>query len=297
MLGIARSRGLFCLEPRGLSSWVDPCILASINLNNINQQYRGMARGRNYYLKNASNKQDISEETKELLKNARDSEDKSWKLGYGIQKPLVMDPTSTERKRATQYIVKYMGDNINDGDDKVKYYPHSGEQIPEIKPSPVLMVKRSKSLSGEPWFNKEYCLQLGLGIKDKGEKFVFLPNIPSVTLILFKIKHIVEITPLTFPNGIPDDFDPEKHGYKLKRNGEFLVHPSLRVDVDKMVENAEWMKLTRSQVSKEGYKSWKSPYNSVLGDNHYHQDTRWRDNSKADSQFIKNQRKKWSNKK
>ena len=51
--------------------------------------------------------------------------------------------------------------SINDGDDKVKYYPHSGEQIPEIKPSPVLMVKRIKSLSGEPWFNKEYCLQLG----------------------------------------------------------------------------------------------------------------------------------------
>ena len=35
------------------------------------QQRRGMARGRNFYIRGASNKQEISEETKELLKNAR----------------------------------------------------------------------------------------------------------------------------------------------------------------------------------------------------------------------------------
>ena len=34
-------------------------------------QRRGMARGRNYYIKGASNKQDISREARELLENAR----------------------------------------------------------------------------------------------------------------------------------------------------------------------------------------------------------------------------------
>lgn len=306
MLSIARSRGLFCLESKGMSSCLEPCVLASFNQdgsrrlmlaiqNNTNQQNRGMARGRNYYIKEASNKQDISDETKELLKHARNPDDKRWKLGHGIEEPMVMDPTTTERKRATQYIVKYKGDNINDGEDTVKYYPHSGEEIPEAKPSPVLMVKKLKRLNGEPWFNKDYCTQLGLGKEESLSKLVFLPNIPSVTLILFKIKHLVEIKPITFPNGIPDDFDPEIHGHKLNRQtGEFVVHPSLRVDMDELTKDAEWMKLTRGQVSIEGNRHWKSPFTSVLGDNHYHQDTRWRDNSKADSQFVKNQRMKWS---
>jgi hypothetical protein len=308
MLSIARSRALCCLEPVRVSSWLDPCALASLHQDGSHkpilsveskykQQYRGMARGRNYYLKGASNKQDISEEAKHLLKHARNPEDKSWKLGQGIEEPMVMDNTTVERKRATQYIVKHMGENINDGEDTVKYYPHAGEEIPAIQPSPVLMVKRVKKLNGETWFNKDYCGQIGLGKNDRTTTVVFLPNIPSVSSILFKIKHIVEITPVTFPNGIPDDFDPDKHGYKLKPNGEFVVHSSLRVDMDALVKDAHWMKLNKFHVAKEGMRHWKSPYTSVLGDSHYHQDTRWRDNSKADSQYIKNQRLKWSSNK
>jgi hypothetical protein len=44
---------------------------------------------------------------------------------------------------------------------------------------------------------------------------VFLPNLPSVSLLLFKIKHLLEIRPITFPNGIPEDFDPERDGSRL----------------------------------------------------------------------------------
>ncbi len=53
--------------------------------------------------------------------------------------------------------------SINDGDDLVKYYPHGGEEIPTIKPSQVLMVKRVKTFRGEPWFNKDFCEQIGTG--------------------------------------------------------------------------------------------------------------------------------------
>ena len=53
-----------------------------------------MARGRNYYVKGASNKQDISPEARELLRNKKDPEDGRWQLGYGIQEPLEMDPTT-----------------------------------------------------------------------------------------------------------------------------------------------------------------------------------------------------------
>ena len=58
---------------------------------------------------------------------------------------------------------------------------------------------------------------LGLGSKENMNKIVFLPNIPSVTSMLFKIKHLVKITPVTFPHGIPEDFHPDSHGYNLNK--------------------------------------------------------------------------------
>ena len=55
-----------------------------------------------------------------------------------------------------------------------------------------------------------------MGEEEKLSKLVFLPNLPSVSLVLFKIKHLIDIKPVTFPNGIPEDFSPETHGYRLK---------------------------------------------------------------------------------
>ena len=52
---------------------------------------------------------------------------------------------------------------------------------------------------------------------------MFLPNLPSVCALLYKIKHVVDIIPLTFPKGMPDDFHPDTHGFKLTPTGEFIV--------------------------------------------------------------------------
>eukprot|EP00088_Acartia_fossae_P037051 TRINITY_DN38242_c0_g1_i1.p1 TRINITY_DN38242_c0_g1~~TRINITY_DN38242_c0_g1_i1.p1 ORF type:complete len:305 (+),score=78.37 TRINITY_DN38242_c0_g1_i1:28-942(+) len=303
MLGLAARCGVSGrLEPRFIFTVHMDCFSRNTNQNSnsvlpVLQQKRGMARGRNYYITKGSNKQDISAETKELIRNARNPEDRRWQLGHGIQEPLEMDPRIEERKVATQYIVKYYGDNINDGDDVVRYYPHGGEEIPDITPAKVIMVKRVKALYGEPWYNKNYCEQLGLGKNEKLSKLSFLPNIPSVSVILFKIKHLIEITPVTFPNGMPEDFDPDTHGYKLKLNGEFVVHPSLRADTDNLVSQADWMKLNYDDVTKEGRRHMKAPFKSILGHDHYWEDTRYMDNDKAMSQYHKNQKLKWSTKK
>ena len=58
---------------------------------------------------------------------------------------------------------------------------------------------------------------------------MFLPNLPSVCALLYKIKHVVEITPVTFPKGMPDDFHPDTHGFKLTPTGEFIVEVAYRV--------------------------------------------------------------------
>ena len=63
------------------------------------------------------------------------------------------------------------------------------------------------------WFNW-FSLSTGIGKNEEIYKKVFLPNTPSVSLLLYRIKHLVEIKPVTFPNGMPDDFSPDTHGYK-----------------------------------------------------------------------------------
>jgi len=256
---------------------------------------RCMASGRHRYVKRGSNKQDVSPETKQLLEEAREPDDLSWQLGHGIQEPLEMDLTTQERTRAMQYKIKYMGDKIN-AEEKVQYYPHAGEEIPQEPPSPVLMVKRMKTLVGEPYWIKDYCEQLGMGVTQNIGKMAFLPNTPSVGLLLFKIKHIVKITPLTFPNGMPDDFTPDTHGFRLTSTGEFIVTDRPAESTDSIAMRADWMKIDHTMISRVARRHWDKPYASPLGNINYHQDTRWLDPAKAASQFEKNKpkNKKWS---
>ena len=106
-----------------------------------------------------------------------------------------------------------------------------------------------KTLSKEPHWVQNACEQIGLGsgrLRSKAGKVaacsyfsraqyafvqagsrVFLPNLPSVCALLYKIKHVVEITPVTFPKGMPDDFHPDTHGFKLTPTGEFIVEVAL----------------------------------------------------------------------
>jgi len=253
---------------------------------------RCMASGRGRYVKGGSNKQDVSPETKQLLEHARDPDDLSWQHGPGIQEPMEMDLTTEERKRAMQYKVKYKGWKINTGEDKVTYYPHAGEEIPQDPPSPVLMVEKIKNLQGEPYWLKDYCEQLGLGTQEKIGKMAFLPNTPSVGLLLFKIKHLVKITPVTFPNGMPDDFSPDTHGFRLTSKGEFIVTDRPAESLDSIAMRADWMKITKDMIYKEARKHWVKPWNSPLGNSNYHVDNRWLDPAKASSQFEKNKPKK-----
>ena len=120
-----------------------------------------MASGRNHYIKGGSNEQDISPETKKLIREAKDPEDFSWQLGHGIKEPLEVDLTTEERKRAMQYKVKYKGHRVMGGEDKVKYFPLEGEQIPDEPPSPVIMVCKMKSGQGQPYWIKDYLHQIG----------------------------------------------------------------------------------------------------------------------------------------
>jgi len=256
------------------------------------------SKRRGAYIKGGSNKQDISPETKELIQQARDPDDLSWQEGPGIQQPVELDLGTEERRRALQYSVPYKGyeAKVDNGVEGIKYWPHEGDNLDTEPPLPVLMVTRVKTLHGEPYWNKYYCRQIGIGIREELNQRVFLPNLPSVGLLLYRIKHLIKITPVTFPQGMPEDFSPDTHGFKLTSRGEFIVTPTKGESLESIAQRAEWMKITNADVSREARKHWDNPYNSPLGNSNYHQDTRWIDKKKGDSEYVKNKanRRKWS---
>ena len=61
----------FSVLPEQCSSFLQLFSLPEQCASSVKEQRRGMARGRNYYIKGASQKQQISEEARELLKNRR----------------------------------------------------------------------------------------------------------------------------------------------------------------------------------------------------------------------------------
>merc|ERR1712071_519794 len=163
------------------------------------------------------------------------------------------------------------------------------------------MVTKTRNLYGEQYWVKQYCEQLGLGGGRPNSKQdlppgtrVFLPNLPSVCLILFKIKHVIDILPITFPKGMPDDFDPDTHGFKLTHRGEFIVEGPPAESLESVATRAEWMKIKEDHYVKEARHHWTRGTDSPLGNSNYHKETGWLYNKKKDSQFVQNQRLKWS---
>jgi large subunit ribosomal protein L30 len=53
-------------------------------------------------------------------------------------------------------------------------------------------------------------------------------NIPEINAALWKIKHLVKITPIQCPDGLPEEGDYE--GTYLTEHGEFRVSPRLKCD-------------------------------------------------------------------
>ena len=80
-------------------------------------------------------------------------------------------------------------------------------------------------------------------------KKVFLPNTPSVGMLLYRMKHIVKITPLKFPNGIPENFDPNIHGFHLSPDGKFTItEHQTGESVESLSARADWMKIENHQI-------------------------------------------------
>ena len=251
-----------------------PLMSASSSVPKAGMSYRR----RNHYIKDGSNETNISDEVRDLIRNQKTAENiDDWKRGPGIQDPIV-------------YSMKDPDDIDDDQTPDMVYYPHKGEEIAtDYKPSPVLLVKRVKPLAFQPFWHKEACEKLGLGEFSPLEKVVAVPNIPSMCYKLFAIKHLIEIIPLKFPMGFPEDEEFDPAACRITHKGEFLYDPKLKVDETAMKPQMP-MKITKKDISYEGQKHWYRPWNSPLGNSNYDRDSSTVNpglsNRKTDSTYV-----------
>ena len=244
----------------------------------LHVQCRSMARGRSYYIKNASKNTGISAETRDLIANACHAENIDvWQREPGIGEPY----------KFSQY-----RENPDDIDDEsnldMVYYPHKGEEpwekrLEDFVPSPVLLVERIKPLKGEPWWHKMDCERIGLGPWERSKKRVALPNFSYYNALLYRIKHLIKITPVEFPNGVPpaEEFDPNKA--IVTHDGKFLYHPKIGEKSENLLSDApDKIKIQTVTHTKESKSAWKRPWGSPYGTSNYHRDYTKRRPEKTD---------------
>jgi len=107
------------------------------------------------------------------------------------------------------------------------YYPrHPEEKDPPYVPSKVYMVQRVRCLKKKPYWDKDVMKKLGLD--GNRSEIAIVPNTPQYNALLFKVKHLIRITPVTFPQGIPNASDLS--GARLQENGQLVFIPQLKKD-------------------------------------------------------------------
>lgn len=114
------------------------------------------------------------------------------------------------------------------------YYPrYENFQDPPCTPTKLFKVNRIKPLKGVPYYEKNILKEFKLD--GKTSEYAIIKNIPENNQRLWKIKHLIEIVPITYPDGEPQ---PGDRTY-LKENGELKIVRKLNVPVEKRLELTE----------------------------------------------------------
>ncbi|PRD32963.1 UNVERIFIED_CONTAM: 39S ribosomal protein L30 [Trichonephila clavipes] len=117
--------------------------------------------------------------------------------------------------------------------DKVNEYRKRSEE--GFEPSKLFMVWRVSTLVGRPIWEKDAIIKLGLA--DHKIKYAIVKNTDSNNKFLWKIKHLIRVKPITFPDGFPTKEDA--YCTFLKQTGELVVTPRLKVHPEDLERNPE----------------------------------------------------------
>ncbi|CAG2112386.1 unnamed protein product [Medioppia subpectinata] len=98
--------------------------------------------------------------------------------------------------------------------------------------SPFHLVWRHKDIYDMAWHERYVLSHLGLHQKEPNLRVV-LPNTPHFNDLLWKVKHLIQLMPIAFPDGVPTDRDVGS--VKLNTNtGVMNVNPNYKVSNERL---------------------------------------------------------------
>ncbi|XP_072153297.1 large ribosomal subunit protein uL30m [Bemisia tabaci] len=110
-----------------------------------------------------------------------------------------------------------------------KYYPRPGEVDPPYKPTKLFLIQRIKPFAMNTVREKRYLNSIGLGEDKVIGSYAIVKNTTDMNAKLWYIKHLIKITPITTPDGLPvnDDYS----SYHLDHaTGVLRIIPELKPD-------------------------------------------------------------------
>ncbi|KAJ8734221.1 hypothetical protein PYW07_014772 [Mythimna separata] len=107
----------------------------------------------------------------------------------------------------------------------IVYYPrHPDHKDPPVTPSKLFRVERIKPSKHQPHYLKHILREFNI-LEECENQVTVVKNIPEINSKLWKIKHLIKVTPIQFPYGEPtkDDINYTI----LKENGQCVVTKKL----------------------------------------------------------------------
>ncbi|KAF5274389.1 hypothetical protein FQA39_LY07269 [Lamprigera yunnana] len=172
---------------------------------------------------------------------------------YKIPEGGIGNENGLKLKNISKRIYKWHGEGIQY--PGFTYYPrHPDFKDPPYEASKLFRVQRIKPLKGCPYWEKNILAEFKLD--GKQSDIAIIKNIPENNARLWRIKHLVRIVPITFPNGFPDSAT----GTYLQENGELVVSKLLVPKEDKLLALEKFendiKKLDGDTLRRESRKRW-----------------------------------------
>ncbi|KAG6439052.1 39S ribosomal protein L30, mitochondrial [Manduca sexta] len=141
------------------------------------------------------------------------------------------------------------------------YYPRFPDhKDPEYTPTKLFRVERIKSSKHYPYWQKAILDELKI---HEDTRVAIVKNIPEVNAKLWRIKHLIKITPIEFPYGEPtkDDINYTV----LKENGQCIVTKKLEPQQSQIQALEEFdndkKKMDSTTIKRDSRHKWNNAFN------------------------------------
>ncbi|KAL5961959.1 39S ribosomal protein L30 mitochondrial [Taenia solium] len=116
------------------------------------------------------------------------------------------------------------------------------------KPSPILMICRVRPIKGTTFFERAFLEKYGIGPKTKQHQWKVVKNTPRTVDEIDRIKYLVRVQPVSFPDGLPLSED-DLINFRLLPNGDFVRRGISPFRPGKPIDLAEFKIIEHPRVS------------------------------------------------